>query len=79
MVSLGKTNLFIGFGIVTIFIGALWVMVNQGVLTVINLYPANTSGLELMQTGWTVWPIAFIVIGLISIFAGIKSSQREMY
>jgi len=76
---LANTNLFIGFGIVAIFIGALWVMINQGILTVVNLYPVDTSGLELMQTGWNVWPIAFIVIGIISIFAGIKASQREMY
>jgi len=69
----------LGMGIVMIFIGALWMLSDDAVDTVTDMFPFNTSGLILMEMGWNVWPIVFLFLGMVCVLVaiGMSRSGRE--
>jgi len=75
-----KTNALIGMGLVLIFIGALWMLNDEAVDTVVDMFPFNTSGLILMEVGWNVWPIICLFFGMVCVLVaiGISGGGRKV-
>ncbi len=75
MILSSDVNGFIVFGVGVIIIGIIWLVADAELDDTKDEYSYSTPYLELMDTGWNAFPVAFLLIGIFSSLIGVKVSR----
>lgn len=68
-------NGFVVLGVGLVIIGIIWLVGDAELDDIKQDYTHSTPYLEIMDTGWNAFPLATILLGIISSLVGVKVSR----
>jgi hypothetical protein len=72
-----KINALIGFGLFLMVVGGLWMLLDEAVQGIEDMFGISSSYMTLLNMSWKVYPTFVFILGIIVVVIGVASSRSQ--